>query len=204
MKLLGRADSLNVRKVLWAIDEMGIDIPREDYGGSFGKTDSPEYRQWNPPALVPTLIDGETAVWESNTIIRYLGSKNPDNGFFGHSPAAAASASQWMDWQLGTLNPLLQTIFAQSRLGDKRDQKVLDENQRAVEKHFNTVLTNSLTEKDFILGARVTAADICLGVMLHRYVSLLGTNSLQARVKQYHEKLAERPGFKTRVAIGKP
>lgn len=97
MKLLGRADSLNVRKVLWAIDEMGIDIPREDYGGSFGKTDSPEYRRWNPPALVPTLIDGETAVWESNTIIRYLGSKNPDNGFSVTAPRPLrARRSGWI------------------------------------------------------------------------------------------------------------
>lgn len=204
MKLLGRADSLNVRKVLWAIDEMGIEMPREDYGGPFGKTDTPEYRRWNPAGLVPTLIDGETAVWESNTIIRYLASKHPDSGFFGHSPVAAASASQWMDWQLGTLNPLLQTIFAQSRLGDKRDQKIFDENKNAVEKLFDTVLAKSLTEKDFILGSKVTAADICLGIMLHRYVSLLGTDTLNGRVKQYHAKLAERPSFKARVAIGKP
>lgn len=204
MKLLGRADSLNVRKVLWAMDEMGIEMPREDYGGPFGKTDTPEYRRWNPAGLVPTLIDGDAAVWESNTIIRYLGSKHPDAGFFGHTPAAAASASQWMDWQLGTLNPFLQRIFAQSQLGDKRDQKVFDDNKSGVEKQFENVLAGSLMDKEFILGAKITAADICLGVMLHRYVSLLGTGTLNKRVAQYHAKLAERPAFKSRVAIGKP
>jgi glutathione S-transferase len=51
VKLLGRADSLNVRKVLWAMHQLGLDIEREDYGGPFGKTDTAEYLKMNPNGL---------------------------------------------------------------------------------------------------------------------------------------------------------
>ncbi|MBX9710966.1 MAG: glutathione S-transferase N-terminal domain-containing protein [Xanthobacteraceae bacterium] len=204
MKVLGRADSLNVRKVLWAMDEMGIEIVREDYGGSFGKTDTEEYRCMNPTGLVPVVIDGDAAIWESNTIIRYLATRSPNKGFAGASSREAAQISQWMDWQLGTLNPLAQSLFVQIRLGEKSDQKIVADVSANLAKLLNTVLKRALPPHGFMFGKSVTAADICLGIMLHRYVSLLDAASLEDRVRQYHKDNSERAGFQKYVAIGKP
>ena len=205
MKLLGRADSSNVRKVLWAMDELGATIEREDYGGPFGKTDTPDYLKLNPNGLVPTLVDGDLAIWESNTIIRYLAAVTPNDGFCGKDPASSALVSQWMDWQLTSLNPHLQVLLIQIvRLGDKRDEKIVEDNTGAVNKMLNNVLASKLPETGFLFRDKMTAADVCIGVMLHRYVSLLGSSGLNARIRKYHEALAERPGFKKRVAIGKP
>ena len=72
LKILGRKNSSNVMKVLWCCDELGIPFEREDYGGQFGKTRDPEYLAMNPNARVPTIIDGDLVLWESNSIIRYL------------------------------------------------------------------------------------------------------------------------------------
>ncbi len=206
IRLLGRADSGNVRKVLWAVEELGLAIAREDYGGPFGKTDTPEYRTMNPTGLVPTLVDGGNAIWESNTIIRYLAAAYaPGSSFGGKDTASTARVSQWMDWQLGTLNPPLHTIFVQIvRLGDKRDEKTVQTATDSVNKLLDGVLAKALPREGFLLGADMTAADVCLGVMLHRYVSLLGSDALHERVAAYHLALAQRPGFKTHVAIGKP
>jgi glutathione S-transferase len=205
MKLLGRADSLNVRKVLWAVSELGASVDREDYGGPFGKNDTPEYLKMNPNGLVPTLVDGETAIWESNTIIRYLAAVTPNNGFFGEDAASAARISQWMDWQLASLNPHMQVLFTQIvKLGDKKNEKAVEDNMAAANRLLNDVLARSLPDHGFLGGSKVTAGDICVGVMLHRYVSLLGTSGLAGRVTTYHKALTDRPGFKTYVAIGKP
>lgn len=205
MKLLGRADSLNVRKVLWAVSELGASVEREDYGGPFGKNDTPEYLKMNPNGLVPTLVDGETTIWESNTIIRYLAAVTPNDGFMGRDAASAARISQWMDWQLASLNPHMQVLFAQIvKLGDKRNEKIVEDNTAAANKLLNDVLARSLPDQGFLGGPQLTAGDVCVGVMLHRYVSLLGTAGLADRVVAYHKALAGRPGFKTHVAIGKP
>jgi glutathione S-transferase len=205
MKLLGRADSLNVRKVLWAMDELGLEAEREDYGGPFGKTDMPAYLKMNPNGLVPTLLVDDSAIWESNTIIRYLGTVAPDRGFYGHDAVSAARISQWMDWQLASFNPLMQVLFHQLvKLGEQKNEKIVADNTTAANKLLNDVLTPSLSSNGFLFGENVTAGDVCVGIMLHRYVSLLGASALNDRVKRYHADLAARDGFKKHVAIGKP
>jgi len=72
LKLLGRKTSGNVQKVLFMLEENGTEYVREDYGRQFENTKTPEYLGMNPTAKVPTLVDGDLVIWESNTILRYL------------------------------------------------------------------------------------------------------------------------------------
>lgn len=59
LKIWGRNNSVNVEKVLWACEEMGIEYERLDAGGQFGIVDTAEYRALNPNGLVPTVeVDG--------------------------------------------------------------------------------------------------------------------------------------------------
>ena len=72
LKIIGRNTSSNVMKVLWACAELGLDFEREDLGGPFGGNDSPEYQALNPNGLVPTIVEDDFVLWESNSIVRYL------------------------------------------------------------------------------------------------------------------------------------
>ena len=72
IKLLGRKTSGNVQKVLFLLEELRIPYTREDYGRQFDNTQTDAYRTLNPNTKVPTLIDGDLVIWESNTILRYL------------------------------------------------------------------------------------------------------------------------------------
>lgn len=72
LKLLGKASSINVRKVLWTCHELEVALQREDWGSGFRSTQEPAFLALNPNGLVPVLIDGERVLWESNTICRYL------------------------------------------------------------------------------------------------------------------------------------
>ena len=49
-----------------------------DHGGPFGGNRDPEYLRLNPNGLVPTVIDGDLVMWESNTICRYLCNTHPN------------------------------------------------------------------------------------------------------------------------------
>ncbi len=75
LRLLGRTSSMNVRKVLWTLDELGLAYEREDWGMGFASTGSPEFLALNPNGLVPVLIDGQGPLWESNAICRYLAAR---------------------------------------------------------------------------------------------------------------------------------
>jgi glutathione S-transferase len=205
MKLLGRADSLNVRKVMWALAEVGIACEREDCGGPFGGTDTPDYLQLNPNGLVPTLVDGQTVVWESNSIIRYLAERQNAVAFGGDTAPARAHVSQWMDWQLGTLNPPISTLFAQLvRLSaDKRDQQLIDANVKTF-RNLMGVLARALPKAGYLFGSHISAADVVIGVILHRFFALIPEPGVGSRIVAYHSALAARPGFRAHVAIGKP
>ncbi len=72
LRVLGKASSINVRKVLWTCQELGLPLAREDWGSGFRSTQEPAFLALNPNGLVPVLIDGERVLWESNTICRYL------------------------------------------------------------------------------------------------------------------------------------
>src|SRR5271154_7612718 len=71
LKILGKASSINVRKVLWTCAELNLPFEREDWGTGFRSTETPEFLSLNPNGMVPVLKDGDFVLWESNSIIRY-------------------------------------------------------------------------------------------------------------------------------------
>src|SRR5262245_44746306 len=96
MQLYGRRSSINVQKVIWCLAELGLvegrDYQRIDAGLEFGVNDTRDYLAMNPNGLVPTLVDRETVVWESNTICRYIAATREG----GHAllPADAGERSE--------------------------------------------------------------------------------------------------------------
>jgi glutathione S-transferase len=76
LKVLGRANSFNVRKVLWVCDEIGIPFEREDFGRGFKPTNTADFLKLNLTGQVPVVIDGTRVMRESNTIVRYLAAKH--------------------------------------------------------------------------------------------------------------------------------
>lgn len=57
LKVLGYSASINVRKVLWTCDEIGVPYTQEEWGGS-RSTRGPEFLALNPNAQVPVIQDG--------------------------------------------------------------------------------------------------------------------------------------------------
>ena len=75
LHIWGRLSSINVRKVVWCAQELGLSFQRTEAGGAFGLVNTPEYLALNPNAMVPVIeyADGQQpyALWESNVIVRY-------------------------------------------------------------------------------------------------------------------------------------
>ena len=103
IKLLGRQTSGNVQKVIFALEEIGTRYTREDYGRDFGNTTTEAYRKLNPNSKVPTLIDGDAVIWESNTILRYLAATYAP-ALTGATPTERSQVERWQDWLLAALN----------------------------------------------------------------------------------------------------
>ena len=104
LKILGKATSINVRKVLWTCAELGESFVQEDYGVGFSSTQTPEFLALNPNGMVPVIQDGDFTLWESNAICRYLAHSRGRLDLLPNSDAERALVEQWMDWQVSELN----------------------------------------------------------------------------------------------------
>ena len=174
IQLLGRATSGNVQKVIFMLEELGLPYERKDYGRQFENTNTPEYAALNPMKKVPTLVDGDTVVWQSNSILRYLANKTGSALY----PADAAQRSQidrWTDWTLAELNPAYMAGF--------RDSKKA-EGERAPDTATNLgnelqLLEGQLAKGAWVAGAQFSLADVALGPIVKRSVGFpLGLPSM--------------------------
>jgi glutathione S-transferase len=198
LKVLGRANSANVQKVLWCLAELDQPFEQEDIGGPFGKNQTPEFLRLNPNGLIPTLLDGEWAVWESNTILRYLGNKFAPAPLYPTDAYERSVSERWMDWQLSAFGAAFMPLFV-GLWREKRPLEALqDHHQRAVQ-HL-TVLDAALAEGDFVAGEALTLADIALGPALYRWYALELPHGELPNLKAWYQRLAKRPAFQRHVA----
>ena len=118
MKLLGRKTSGNVQKVLWLLEELKLPYEREDYGRQFNNTQTAEYLGLNPNAKVPTLVDGEVIIWESNTILRYLANK-AKSPLYPSDPAKRSADFANQEKDLGAQLSILDKAMGKWVAGDE-------------------------------------------------------------------------------------
>ena len=131
--LWGRATSSNVMKAIWTLEELQLPYERIDVGGSFGKTDTAEYRGMNPTGLVPTLQEDDFTLWESNAICRYLCHAHaPHSKLWPQEPHARANVDRWMDAQQTLLNRPIGVVFwgLVRTPPDKRDMAAIKQGVR--------------------------------------------------------------------------
>lgn len=196
-KLLGRATSGNVQKVLFLLEEMQLPYERLDYGRQYENTNTAEYRALNPTQKVPTLIDGDTTVWESNTILRYLGNVNATPLY----PADAASRSKietWMDWLLASLNPVYLAGFKDAKKPEAERAPGTAEGLAAELK----ILDQHLAGKTWVAGEQFSLADIALASIVRRCINFPYALPEFSNIKAWVARLEERPAFQKAIAAG--
>ncbi len=198
--IYGRTNSSNVRKVLWLCGEIGrTDYTRLDYGRGFAPLDTPDYRALNPNLLVPTLVDGDVVVWESNAILRYLAAKFGPPEIYPPAPAARACVEQWLDWQLTTAVPGLRTLFFGLHIEDPvcAEPQTLETAQTEATQAMGILDARLAETEAFVAGDALTIADCALGVFVHRWFALplpLERAEFPA-LAAYYERLKQRPPF---------
>ncbi|WP_342641777.1 glutathione S-transferase family protein [Rhodoligotrophos ferricapiens] len=202
LKVWGRANSINVQKVMWTLGELGLAYERTPVGGSFGGTADPAYRAMNPNGLVPTILDGDTVLWESNAIVRYLAAKYDAGGLWPEDPLACGRSDRWMDWTATTLSPAMTPVFM-ATVRAPRNAPPPEDFSAALDKLSSQfrIIEEALSRSDYIAGTRLTIGDIAVGVFVARYLRMPITRPLLPRIEVYFARLKEHPAFRTHVMV---
>ena len=202
LKVLGRATSANVQKVMWTIAEIGLEHERVDLGGAFGGLDGPDYARLNPNRRVPTLIDGELVLWDSNAIVRYLAAAYDRDGLWPSDPRRRARLDMWMEWQQTTLSADWIAVFSGvvRTPARYRDRAAIGAAAGRLGRLYG-MLDRHLEGRRFIGGERLTMGDIPLGVSLYRYYEMEIERPPLPQVEAWYDRLRQRPAYRDRVMV---
>jgi len=205
LKILGRVTSINVRKVLWVLDELGIAYEREDWGLPLRDPKVPEFLKLNPNGQVPVLVEDGFVLWESGAVMRYL-SKHEGGALMPSDSRQRAIADQWLTWQATELSPHwvypLQALVRKNPAfndSEKLAKALADWTAKM------RILENQLAGSgSFATGERFTLADIALGVSVHRWFETPFERPDLPAVRAYYDRLRTRPAAEPYLTAATP
>ena len=192
LRILGRVTSINVRKVLWALDELGLDFSREDWGLPLRDPKVPEFLALNPNGQVPVLVENGFVLWESNAILIYLAER--EGQLLPGQLEARAQALQWLIWQTSELNPpwgYAVNALIRKTPGYDDPAKIADSMTRWGAKMDLLEAQLAKSETGFVAG-EFSIADIALGLSVHRWMSIAADKPVLPAVADYYERLKGR------------
>lgn len=203
LKIWGRTTSSNVQKVLWTCAELDIAYDRVDHGGPFGGNRDPEYLKLNPNGLVPTVIDGDLVMWESNTICRYLCSTHANGeSLYSRDPAARTHVERWMDWQLSVLGApmgaLLQGLIRSTP--ETRDAATIEAARRRAIAAWE-IVDDAVANQPYLGGKALSLAEIVMGTHIYRWFNYPIERPNLTHLRAWYERFCERPGFKNHIVM---
>jgi len=201
LRIWGRVNSVNVKKALWAADELGLKYERIDAGMQFGVNKTSDYLKMNPTGLVPTISDDGFTLWESHSIVRYLSAKHGSGSLCPSDPRARADAERWMDWAFTFQNAMRNVFWGLIRTpAEKRDLKAIEEGRkRSIE--LLAIPESVLAGRKYVTGDAFTMGDIPLGCEVQRYMRVPIERPKFPAVEAWFERLRERPAFRKNVDI---
>ena len=192
MILWGRASSVNVQKVLWALEELELPYDHKIVGGIFGGNSDPEFTALTPVRRVPVLQDGDVTLWESHAILRYL----------AMGPVSPI-ADMWMEFGSTTLQPPFLGLFWQQVRMRKtaQDKATLKKHIKSLYAALGILETGLADGRTYLAGDDFSMADIAIGSLFHRIMDLHPTilDTLPV-VGEWHANIAVRAGYRKWVA----
>jgi len=201
VKIWGRVNSVNVKKALWCLEELGLPYERIDAGMQHGVVNTPEYRRMNPTGLVPTLEEDGFTLWESHSIVRYLSARYGAGTLCPSDPRTRASAERWMDWAFAFQAAMRNVFWGLIRTApDTRDAKAIEEG-RAKTAGLLPSLEQTLAEQPYVAGESFTMGDIPIGCEVQRWMRVPIERPSFPAVEAWFARLGERSAFRKVVDL---
>lgn len=196
MTIWGRTNSLNVQKVLWGLEELGLAYERIDAGLQYGVNDTAAFKAMNPNGLVPVLKEDDFVLWESHAILRYLTARHGRGTLLPVDAQVAARADQWMDWSSSIVWAQMRPVFQNlvRTPFDQRNTQAVADGSASLATSF-LILDDRLKNQPFVAGDVFTIGDITLALLMYRWVSLVHERPDTPALSEWFKNVSGRAGF---------
>ncbi|MGE0515686.1 MAG: glutathione S-transferase family protein [Hyphomicrobiaceae bacterium] len=207
LKIYGRANSINVRKVLWMCEEVREPFTREDWGRGFRPTSEEPFRNVSNFGVVPVIDDDGFILRESHTIVRYLATKHRRDDLYPTELKARGLTEQWMDWAGADAYVGIRPVF----LGLQVKMAPFKDDAAAIAGGIRewTVQMERLDDHlakggPFVTGSAFTVGDIPVGLIVNRWFTIPFEKPALPCVSTYYDQLAERAAYRSHGRNGTP
>ena len=151
-------------RVLWLLEELGLEYELNKMRFHPEDLKSNEHRARHPLGRIPVLDDGDIRIWESGAIIDYILERHKNGGL---KPAVDDERFpkylQWFHYTEGMVMPPINTIVVHTLLlpPERRDATVLAQARKLLTRSLQPV-NDDLLDKEYLIG-EFSAADTMLG-----------------------------------------
>lgn len=164
-----------------------------------GEHKSPAYLSLNPNGKCPTLVDGETVLWEALAISVYLCGK-AGSDLWPRDTAGQAEVLRWASWDafhwVGAIGDFyFENYIKPTLIGQPADKALLAE--RTPQFHaVAKILEKGLEGKTWLALDRLTLADIAVNAMLPGWEKLEAPLGPYPNIRRWHDRLMEIPAVR--------
>jgi glutathione S-transferase len=204
LKVYGRANSINVRKVLWMLGELGLPYEREDWGRGYRPTADPVFRAINPVGVVPVIDDEGFRLRESNTIVRYLADKHGRADLYPKDLKERATVESWMDWGSTEFANGMRPVFHALVVKNPAFAGMVESAAKEWAGQMQVLDDHLAKNGPFVTGQNFTVADIPAGLVVNRWYSIDFKKPEFKACAAYYDALAERPPYREHGRNGTP
>jgi glutathione S-transferase len=162
--------SANGRKPLAVSHYLGLEPEIRSVNVYQGEGRTREYLAINPLGKVPTLVDGELTLWESNAILQYVCEAYGDYRLWSRDPRERADISRWLFWESAQWQPAMIPVLT-ARVGHLLLPQVVPapsadpDWENAQLQPLLTLLDSQLRDRSFLSGDTITLADFSVAGM---------------------------------------
>jgi glutathione S-transferase len=186
-------------RILWTLEE--LNAPYEPVRVQFPpRLAQPDYLHINPLGQIPTLIDGDTKLFESVGACEYVNETNGgDLAIMGGQPGRA-DYLQWLWYGEATLMPPMGTMVRNSFGPEEtRDVKALADAKASLFERL-TLVEARLEGRQYLAGDRFTLADVSVAYALNLGGMLRIAGEYSPNIAAYFERMKARPAFQAAAA----
>lgn len=200
LKLFVDAGNFRAFKILIAAEYAGVNIEIPEFKLGSDNTNE-EFRKKSPLGKVPVLQTNNGNIFESNAIARYVARLRPDAELFGTTFFEYAQVDSWMEFNAHELE-LPVTVWYYPVLGHASYNPSLSAKAKADTSRALAVLENHLADKTYLVGDKITLADITIASTLvypFKFVADASYRAAFPNVIRWFNTLVHQPAFEAVV-----
>ena len=193
--------SQHARRVVSLLEAASLPYELRHVDMAKGEHLSAAYLAINPNHQLPTLVDGDLVLHESNAILRYLCHKHGLTDWYPADPAHRARVEQWLDWNQSRLSPaVVDIVFNTLFAGARRDEQAINRGEAKL-RELGPILDAGLTAHDNLTGPKPTIADLSVASNLFQ-LGLARATPPGARIAAWYQRISAMEAFRKSLPPG--